>query len=74
VSTDSVSNGRDIDGTADSADRAEQVAGTQSGAAESKVPAVLLLDAGHLGQDVAPTSGTDGGTFGSDRTAALRVC
>jgi len=28
VSIDSVSNTRDIDGTADSADRAEQVAGT----------------------------------------------
>jgi hypothetical protein len=41
VSIDSGSNGRDIDGAADSADRAEQVAGTQSGAAESR-PAETL--------------------------------
>ena len=35
VNIDSVGNSRVIDGTADSADRAAQVAGTQSGAAES---------------------------------------
>ena len=41
MSIDGAGNGRDIDGTADSADRAGQVADAQSGAAESRAAETL---------------------------------